>query len=117
MGRLTTHVLDTANGRPAAGVGIRVYRLDLDGARRALASEVTNADGRTTGALLEGEGFAAGRYELEFDIGAYFAQTGAPAGAAPFLDVVVVRVRLDGESNYHVPLLASPWSYTTYRGS
>lgn len=116
MGRLTTHVLDTANGRPAAGVEVRVYR--LDGERRALASQVTNADGRTGRALLEGDAFAAGDYELEFDIGDYFSASGnSPAGRIPFLDTVVVRVRLDGDAHYHVPLLASPWSYTTYRGS
>lgn len=115
MGRLTTHVLDTANGRPAAGVGVRVYRLDEE--RRPLASAVTNADGRTGRPLLEGAEFTAGHYEIEFDIGDYFAATGAPAGPAPFLDTVVVRVRLDGDAHYHVPLLASPWSYTTYRGS
>lgn len=115
MGRLTTHVLDTANGRPAAGVDIRVYR--PGGKRELLATSVTNADGRTGTALLEGEHFASGQYEIEFDIGAYFAQRGAEAGVPPFLDTVVIRVRLDGDANYHVPLLASPWSYTTYRGS
>ncbi len=114
MGRLTTHVLDTANGRPAAGVAVRVYR--VDGERHLLASTMTDTDGRTARALVEGQAFADGQYEIEFDLGAYFRPAG-DAGAAPFLDTVVVRVNLAGAGTYHVPLLASPWSYATYRGS
>lgn len=113
MGRLTTHVLDTANGRPAAGVAVRLYR--LDGERRQVASTATNADGRTERALVEGAEFQDGQYEIEFDIGTYFGRSAA--AEPPFLDTVTVRVNLAGAGNYHVPLLASPWSYSTYRGS
>lgn len=104
-GRLTTHVLDTAAGRPAAGIPVTVHR---DG--RLVAEAVTDADGRT-GALLEGEAFAAGVYEITFAVGAHF-------GAAGFLDLVPVRfsVSAPGE-HHHVPLLVSPFAYTTYRGS
>ena len=109
MGRLTTHVLDTAGGRPAAGVRYELFA--LDGARRRVAEGRTNADGRGDAPLLEGAGLVAGRYELVFHIGAYFGQ-------APFLDEVPVRFAVaDADQHYHVPLLVSPWSYTTYRGS
>ena len=113
MGRLTTHVLDTANGRPAAGVAVRLYR--LDGERRQVASTATNPDGRTDLPLVEGAAFKDGQYEIEFDIGTYFGRSGD--ALPPFLDTVTVRVNLTGTGNYHVPLLASPWSYSTYRGS
>jgi 5-hydroxyisourate hydrolase len=113
MGRLTTHVLDTANGRPAAGIRVRLYR--LAGERRLLASTVTNADGRTERPLAEGAAFEDGQYEIEFDIGSYFGGAGEVEPA--FLDTVTVRVNLAGDGSYHVPLLASPWSYSTYRGS
>ena len=115
MGRLTTHILDTANGVPAAGVGVRAYR--LGGERQLVASAVTNADGRTEEPLLADEAFADGEYELEFDIGAYFDAFGTEPGATPFLGTVIIRVRVDASQHYHVPLLASPWSYSTYRGS
>ncbi len=114
MGRLTTHVLDTANGRPAAGVTVRVYR--VDGERQLLTSTRTDGDGRTARALVEGALFADGQYEIEFDMGAYFTPA-RDADGPPFLDTVVLRVNLAGDENYHVPLLASPWSYATYRGS
>jgi 5-hydroxyisourate hydrolase len=113
MGRLTTHVLDTANGRPAAGVAVRLYR--LDGARRQVESTATNADGRTERPLVEGAAFQDGQYEIEFDIGTYFRRSGE--AEPPFLGTVTVRVNLTGAGNYHVPLLASPWSHSTYRGS
>jgi 5-hydroxyisourate hydrolase len=112
MSRLSTHVLDTAHGRPAAGVRITLHRLAPDGERVELATAVTNDDGRTDAPLLSGDELTPGTYELEFAIGDYFAATGAPG----FLDVVPVRFRSDG-TPLHVPLLASPWSYTTYRGS
>jgi 5-hydroxyisourate hydrolase len=121
-GRLTTHVLDTASGRPAAGVPIELWR--LDGERRLLVRVVTNADGRTDGPLLEGDAFESGSYELLFNVGEYFAggRGQAPALRArdvvPFLDEVPVRFGIgDASQHYHVPLLVSPWSYTTYRGS
>lgn len=107
---LTTHVLDTASGRPAAGVRIELFRIEEGGAVK-LAERVTNADGRTDAPLLAAEAFRPGRYELRFHIGAHF-------GGAGFLDVVPVAVRLEaGQGHYHIPLLCSPWSYATYRGS
>jgi 5-hydroxyisourate hydrolase len=110
MGKLTTHVLDTARGRPGAGMEIELW-LAEGNEWRLLKSTRTNADGRTDVPLLEGERFAAGIYELRFKLGAYF-------GAAGFLDAVPVRFRVsDADQHYHVPLLCSPWSYTTYRGS
>jgi 5-hydroxyisourate hydrolase len=116
-GRLTTHVLDTARGRPAAGVAIELVR-DPDGDRRAIASTRTNSDGRTDAPLLEGDALEAGAYELVFDVGGYFDGSGLDAGDPPFLDRVPVRFQVaDPGAHYHVPLLVSPWSYSTYRGS
>lgn len=115
MGRLTTHVLDTAGGIPARGVDIRLY--SLDGGRELKAAAVTNEDGRTEQPLLLGEALLTGAYELEFDVGDYFRGRGAELDDPAFLDVVVIRFSLRGEQNYHVPLLVSPWSYSTYRGS
>ena len=117
-GRLTTHVLDTAHGRPAAGIPIELSRLDPGtGAREALKAVLTNADGRTDEPLLEGDALTPGVYELTFRVGAYFAGS-ASAGDLPFLDAVPLRFGIgDPAAHYHVPLLASPWSYTTYRGS
>ena len=116
MGRLTTHVLDTANGRPGAGIRIDLYRLAAT--RDKLASAVTNEDGRCDAPLLEGAALAAGVYELVFHAGAYFAARGLIAAAPPFLDEVVIRfgIAAPGE-HYHVPLLITPYSYSTYRGS
>jgi 5-hydroxyisourate hydrolase len=110
MGRLTTHVLDTANGRPGAGMEIELSI--LDGREwRAIRTVRTNADGRTDGPLLEGDSFRAATYQLVFHVGKYFQSPG-------FLDQVPVRfVIRDAAAHYHVPLLCSPWSYTTYRGS
>jgi 5-hydroxyisourate hydrolase len=106
-GRLTTHVLDTAAGRPAAGVPVTLSREGT-----TVAHAVTNADGRTDAPLLEGEAFLPGVYELRFDVRAYFASTPG------FLDEVPVRFTVrDAGQRYHVPLLVSPWSYSTYRGS
>ncbi|MDP4022073.1 hydroxyisourate hydrolase [Methylobacterium sp. NEAU 140] len=117
MGHLSTHVLDTAAGRPAAGVTIELRRLAADGSAERVASRVTNADGRTDRPLLDGATLAAGTYELLFHVGAYFAAAGAGA-EPPFLDVVPVRFGVsDPDGRYHVPLLITPWSYATYRGS
>jgi 5-hydroxyisourate hydrolase len=111
-GRLTTHVLDTASGRPAAGLATELRR---DG--ELLKSVRTNADGRTDEPLLTGDQLQRGTYELSFRVGDYFASRGE-SGDVRFLDVVPVRFGIaDPESHYHVPLLASPWSYSTYRGS
>lgn len=115
MGRLTTHVLDTAGGMPAAGVAIDLVILE-DGGERPVASAVTNADGRCGGPLAEGGAFAGGTYELRFHVGDYFRSRGGPAPA--FLDVVPVRFGVaSAHEHYHVPLLISPFGYTTYRGS
>lgn len=118
MRRLTTHVLDTARGIPAAGVRIDFSVFDGNGTPRLLATVHTNRDGRTDQPLLEGAAFAVGRYELAFHIGAYFTACGVALAAPPFLDVVPVRFGIaDADAHYHVPLLASPWTYSTYRGS
>jgi len=115
MGRLTTHILDTAQGRPAANVDVRLFF--VDGERRLVASTVSNGDGRTDRPLVEGDAMPGGCYELEFDIGPYFAAQGMATGEPAFLDTVVVRFSVAADEHYHVPLLASPWSYSTYRGS
>ncbi|MCH8070314.1 MAG: hydroxyisourate hydrolase [Proteobacteria bacterium] len=115
MGRLTTHVLDTANGVPGGGIKIRLF--SLDGGRELITSTVTNEDGRTDSPLLDEAAFKAGYYELEFSVGEYFAAAGNELADPPFLDDVVIRVSLADDSHYHVPLLVSPWSYSTYRGS
>lgn len=109
-GKLTTHVLDTAAGRPAAGVKIELHRLDESG-RELVAGTVTNSDGRTDQPLLDGAALRTGVYEISFFVGDYFVGKG-------FLDIVPVRFRIaDASAHYHVPLLCSPWAYSTYRGS
>ncbi len=117
MGRLTTHVLDTANGRPAAGLAIDLYR--IEGERRTfLNSTVTNSDGRSDTPMLEGSDFVSGTYELVFYAGDYFKKAGAKTGDPSFLDHVPVRFGIsDADQHYHVPLLVSPYAYSTYRGS
>ena len=115
MGRLTTHVLDTAAGVPAAGVEIALYK--IEDARSLVVSMTTNEDGRTDSPLLDEDTFAGGQYELEFAIGCYFQSQGVTIDGPAFLDVVPVRFSLADDSHYHIPLLASPWSYSTYRGS
>ena len=117
MGRLSTHVLDTANGRPARGVVIELFAVAGDG-RRSVLRTVTNADGRTDAPLMTGDAFRAGTYELVFDVGAYFKGLGATTADPPFLDLVPIRFAIaEPDGHYHVPLLVSPWSYSTYRGS
>ncbi len=115
MAGLTTHVLDTASGRPAAGVAVRLYSASDE--RVLLSSATTNADGRTDAPLLEAGALETGCYELEFDVGRYFADRAIDLASPPFLDTVVIRCSLRAGEHYHVPLLASPWSYSTYRGS
>jgi 2-oxo-4-hydroxy-4-carboxy-5-ureidoimidazoline decarboxylase len=116
-GRLTTHVLDTAAGKPAAGVRIVLSEIGAS-ARGVLAEAVTNADGRTDAPLLSGRPLRIGTYEMAFHAGAYFAGSGADTSDPPFLDVVPIRFAIaEPEGHYHVPLLVSPWSYSTYRGS
>jgi 5-hydroxyisourate hydrolase len=118
-GRLTTHVLDTANGRPAADLEITVWALGADGSgRRRLKTVRTNQDGRVEGPLLAGDEFVPGGYELVFAVGAYFARFDHFLPSPSFLDEVPVRFGIaDAGSDYHVPLLVSPWAYSTYRGS
>jgi len=115
MGSLTTHILDTANGRPAAGVELRLY--SLGAGREQCATAITNADGRTDAPLLEADAMQSGSYELEFDIGPYFVAQGSDVAEPAFLDTVVIRFSVRAGEHYHVPLLVSPWSYSTYRGS
>jgi 5-hydroxyisourate hydrolase len=116
MGRLTTHVLDTAGGRPGAGIAVTVYR--LDGERREVARIVTNADGRSDRPLLEGPALEAGKYEIVFAAGDYFRAQGLNLPEPPFVDEVALRFGVASpDQHYHVPLLVSPWSYSTYRGS
>ena len=117
MGRLSTHVLDTARGRPASGIPVTLHRIEPDGERSLVTRTTTNQDGRTDAPLLAGNAFVVGTYELTFEVAPYFAAS-APSAGLPFLDVVPLRFSLaEPEANYHVPLLVSPWSYSTYRGS
>ena len=115
-GGLTTHVLDTANGKPAAGMPLELFAVEGE-ERRSIKALTTNADGRTDGPLLSGEEFAVGHYEIVFDVAEYFAgEKGLPN--PPFLGSVPIRFGIaDPGAHYHVPLLVSPWSYSTYRGS
>ncbi|HYF61274.1 MAG TPA: hydroxyisourate hydrolase [Herpetosiphonaceae bacterium] len=117
-GRLTTHVLDTAQGRPAGRLAIELWRIEAGGAERLLKTALTNADGRTDGPLLDGADFQPGAYQIVFLVGAYFAGQPLAAADPPFLDRVPVRFAIaDPDGHYHVPLLVSPWAYSTYRGS
>ena len=116
-GRLTTHVLDTAKGKPAAGVKIMLYRVSGN-SHRKIAETVTNADGRTDAPMLAGEGLTVGVYELVFGAGAYLRASGQSAGEVLFLDEIPIRFGVpDAGAHYHVPLLISPFAYSTYRGS
>ena len=118
MGRLTTHVLDTVSGGPARGMAIELLSLSSGGAFRVLNSVSTNDDGRLDAPLLEGAAMQAGTYELRFHVADYFGAMKTAQGAPPFLDIVPVRFTIAGaDAHYHVPLLVSPWSYSTYRGS
>jgi 5-hydroxyisourate hydrolase len=118
-GKLTTHVLDTARGRPAEGMAVELFRHPHEGGElEHLRAARTNADGRTDEPLLGPGELDAGSYELVFDVGAYFAGAGLASADEPFLGLVPVRFGIaDPDASYHVPLLASPWSYSTYRGS
>jgi 2-oxo-4-hydroxy-4-carboxy-5-ureidoimidazoline decarboxylase len=116
-GRLSTHVLDTVSGRPAAGLRVELAEIGA-GTEGLLVEAVTNADGRTDAPLLAGAPLRIGRYRLDFHVGAYFAARQVAAADPPFLDVVPIRFSIaEPEGHYHVPLLVSPWSYSTYRGS
>jgi len=116
MGRLTTHVLDTARGLPAAGVEIVLYRVHPE--LQELARATTNADGRLDQPILEGEDFSTGAYELHFHAGNYFRALGCDLAEPLFVDEVVLRFGINqADQHYHVPLLVSPFAYSTYRGS
>jgi hydroxyisourate hydrolase len=111
MARISTHVLDTSRGRPAAGIGVELYQGPL-----LLATTITNSDGRTDWPLLERERIDSGLYTLIFQVGEYLRKT--DASCVPFFDVIRIQFSIGaGDQNYHVPLLLSPYAYSTYRGS
>ncbi|MDR5731808.1 hydroxyisourate hydrolase [Caballeronia sp. LZ025] len=117
MGKLTTHVLDTAHGRPGANIKVELFALTGD-TRRAIKTTLTNDDGRCDSPLLEGAELETGEYELVFHAGDYFAAYGVKVPEPRFVDRVVLRFGIaDAAAHYHVPLLVSPWAYSTYRGS
>jgi 5-hydroxyisourate hydrolase len=116
LGKLTTHVLDTSTGCPGASIRIELFRLE-SGAPVRLADTRTNADGRCDAPLLQGEAFKAGTYELAFHAGDYFSASGVALPSPRFLDVIVIRFGIATDAHYHVPLLVSPYGYSTYRGS
>ncbi len=116
MGRLTTHVLDTAQGCPAAAVSVALYR--LEGEFKLLKQDQTNADGRLDSPILDNDDFQPGVYQLVFQAGDYFHNTTLDLPDPAFVDEVVLRFGIaNADAHYHVPLLVSPWSYSTYRGS
>ena len=116
MGRLTTHVLDTARGVPGAGIRVELYAVTPEYTK--ITAVVTNADGRTDAPLLDGDAFKTGQFELVFRTGEYFSAAGFELADPAFLDEIPIRFAIaDAEAHYHVPLLVSPWSYSTYRGS
>ena len=115
-GYLTTHVLDTARGKPAEGMEVVLFRLE-DGQRAELARLTTNSDGRTDRQILPEDAFRTGIYELEFHAGAWMDATGVPAESPRFLDVIPIRFGMSQQDHYHVPLLISPFGFSTYRGS
>lgn len=117
-GRLSTHVLDTHGGRPAEGMALTLCELGDDGGRRPIVSTVTNHDGRTDAPLIAGRPVPIGRYELRFEVSAWYGSRGIPVADPPFLQSVPVEFQVaEPEGHYHVPLLMTPWSYATYRGS
>jgi 2-oxo-4-hydroxy-4-carboxy-5-ureidoimidazoline decarboxylase len=117
-GRLSTHVLDTHSGKPAAGIAVELIELSDLGVSRVVTRATTNADGRTDAPLIGGRPVPIGRYELSFSVGKYFAERQVPMSDPPFLDQIPLRFSVsDPEGHLHVPLLVTPWSYATYRGS
>lgn len=117
-GRLSTHVLDTHAGKPAPGIAVELVELAALGESRVIARAVTNADGRTDQPLIGGRPLPIGRYELKFTVGKYYAERNVPLSDPPFLDEIPLRFAIsEPEGHYHVPLLVTPWSYSTYRGS
>jgi 2-oxo-4-hydroxy-4-carboxy-5-ureidoimidazoline decarboxylase len=117
-GRLSTHVLDTHSGKPAAGIEVELVERSQLGESRVVTRTVTNADGRTDHPLIGGRPVPIGRYELNFRVGKYFSERQVPVSAPPFLDDIALRFAVsEPEGHLHVPLLVTPWSYATYRGS
>ncbi|MRW83439.1 hydroxyisourate hydrolase [Pseudoduganella sp. FT26W] len=117
MGKLSTHVLDITQGKPGAGVQLALYAVGSQG-RELLKTDVTNADGRCAAPLLEGDALKQGKYELVFSAGAYFDAQGVTLPEPKFIDEVTLAFGVaDASQNYHVPLVVSPWAYSTYRGS
>jgi 5-hydroxyisourate hydrolase len=118
MARLSTHVLDTAHGCPAKGVTIELHRMQADNAWALVKTVATNADGRTNEPLLTGDAYKPGTYMLTFHAGDYFRGCGTKLAEPAFLDLIPIRFSIaDPDGHYHVPLLVSPWAYSTYRGS
>ena len=118
MAGRSTHVLAPVRGGPAEGVAVELYAIGADGARAEIARAVTNADGRTDRPLIGAAEARVGTFELIFHVGDYFRRSGAGTAEPPFLDTIPIRFSVaDPKAHYHVPLLASPWSYSTYRGS
>jgi 5-hydroxyisourate hydrolase len=116
MGKLTTHVLDTTHGKPGKGINLRLFRLGTS--EELVAKATTNADGRCDAPILEGDKMKPGTYRLEFDVADYFKAQGMKLSDVPFLDTVLIRFGItDATTHYHVPLLVSPYGYSTYRGS
>ena len=115
-GRLTTHVLDTASGKPAAGLKIQMFRVSGN-SHKLIKTVVTNADGRCDEPLLAGKDFKTGYLELIFYVKDYFLAAGVKLPETPFLDQIPIRFGMGDETHYHVPLLVSPYGYSTYRGS
>ncbi|MEG3696338.1 hydroxyisourate hydrolase [Vibrio coralliirubri] len=117
MGRLTTHVLDTTHGLPGAEIKVELYKVNEDSTKK-LATVLTNSDGRTDAPILAGNDFRPGKYQLVFYVADYYRSKGVELDGVPFLDDVVIRFGLDDpDAHYHVPLLVSPYSFSTYRGS
>jgi 2-oxo-4-hydroxy-4-carboxy-5-ureidoimidazoline decarboxylase len=117
-GRLSTHVLDTQRGRPAEGVAVALFEIAASGAARVVTKAVTNADGRTDKPLIAEQPIPIAQYELQFNVGDYFARLHTPVTDPPFLGIVPIRFSVsDPEGHYHVPIIVTPWSYSTYRGS
>ena len=116
MAKLSTHILDTVHGAPAAGVLVELFSVDGASAR-LIVSTRTNADGRTDKPLLEGDAVKAGLYRIVFHIGDHFRAKGLKLAEPPFIDIVPVEFGLEAGGSYHVPLVCSPWTYSTYRGS
>ena len=118
MGHLSTHVLDTAHGCPAAGMQVTLLQIAPDGQAHTLRRVTLNADGRSEGPLLDAQAMASGRYRLVFEVAAYFRARGVVLPEPPFIDQVPLDFGIaDANGRYHVPLLVSPWAYSTYRGS